>query len=80
MKDRTFCDANHQIRNLVQDIICEVEMAIKYEETNTLETVMSDLTVLEQLVEETQEYAEKMENRLKSYRNAIEQLGLNRVK
>lgn len=80
MKDRTFCDVNHQIRNLVQDIICEVEMAIKYEETNTLETVMSDLTVLEQLVEETQEYAEKMENRLKSYRNAIEQLGFNRVK
>ena len=80
MDNRTFCDANHQIRGLVQDIISEVEMAIKYEETNSLETVMSDLAVLEQLVEETQEYAEKMENRLKSYRNAIEQLGFNRVK
>lgn len=76
---RTFCDANHELRGLIQDAICEVEMAIKYNDVSGLEIVMSDLVKAEEIIEENQEYAEKMENRLKIYRNSIESLGFVRV-
>lgn len=76
---RTFCDANHELRRLIQEIICEVEMAIKYNETSGLEVAMHDLVCAEEIIEENQEYVEKMENRLQKYRDSIESLGFVRV-
>lgn len=77
---RTFCDANHELRGLIQDIISEIETAITYENTSGLEVALSDLTKCEEIVEETQEYVEKMEDRLKQYKFAIESLGFERSK
>lgn len=77
--ERTFCDANHELRGLIQDAICEVEMAIKYNDVSGLETAMSDLVKAEEIIEENQEYVEKMEDRLKKYRYSIEALGFTRI-
>lgn len=77
---RTFCDANNELRSLIQDIICEVEMAIKYSETSSLEVVIDDLRNAEEIIEENQVYAESMEDRLSKYKQAIESLGFVRRK
>ena len=75
---RTFCDANQEIRNLLSDIISEIELAIKYEDTSSLQMALDDLNSISDIVEECQDYADKMEDRLKNYRNAIEKLGFVR--
>ena len=77
---RTFCDANNELRGLIQDIICEVEMAIKYNETSSLEVVIDDLRNAEEIIEENQVYVESMEDRLSKYKQAIESLGFVRRK
>lgn len=77
---RTFCDANNELRNLIQDIICEVEMAIKYNETSSLEVVIDDLRNAEEIIEENQTYVESMEDRLSKYKKTIESLGFVRRK
>ena len=75
---RTFCDANQEIRNLLSDVISEIELAIKYEDVSSLHEATRDLNSISDIVEETQEYVDKMENRLKDYRYAIESLGFIR--
>lgn len=75
---RTFCDANQEIRSLLSDIISEVELAIKYEDVSSLHEVTRDLNSISDIIEETQEYVDKMEDRLKDYRYAIESLGFIR--
>lgn len=75
---RTFCDANQEIRNLLSDIISEVELAIKYEDVSSLYEVTRDLNSISDIVEETQDYVDRMENRLKDYKYAIESLGFIR--
>lgn len=77
---RTFCDANNELRGLIQDVICEVEMAIKYNETSSLEVVIDDLRNVEEIIEENQVYVESMEDRLSKYKQAIESLGFVRRK
>lgn len=77
---RTFCDANNELRGLIQDIICEVEMAIKYNETSSLEVVIDDLRNAEEIIEENQAYVESMEDRLSKYKQTIESLGFVRRK
>lgn len=77
---RTFCDANDEIRSLISDAISEIELSIKYEEASLLRVVLDDLKSISEIVEETQEYVDKMENRLIEYKNAIEKLGFSRIK
>ena len=77
---RTFCDANNELRSLIQDTICEVEMAIKYNETSSLEVVIDDLRNAEEIIEENQVYVESMEKRMQKYRTSIESLGFIRSK
>lgn len=77
---RTFCDANHELRSLVQDAISEIEMSIKYDDVSSLETILNDLIVMENIIEETQEYVESMEKRMQKYRTSIESLGFIRSK
>lgn len=78
MSRRTFCDANDEIRSLLNDVISEVELSIKYEDISSLHTVLDDLKNITDIVEETQDYVDKMEDRLRKYREAIESLGFSR--
>lgn len=78
MSRRTFCDANDEIRSLLNDVISEVELSIKYEDTSSLHTALDDLKNITDIVEETQDYVDSMEDRLRKYREAIENLGFSR--
>ena len=78
MEKRTFCDANHELRGLVQEVISIVEMSIKYDYVSSLEIALDNLLNIENVIEETQEYVESMENRLKKYKETIESLGFVR--
>ena len=78
MSRRTFCDANDEIRSLLNDVISEVELSIKYEDISGLHTALDDLKNIADIVEETQDYVDSMEDRLKKYREAIENLGFSR--
>lgn len=80
MEKRTFCDVNDEIENLVQDITSEVEAAIKYEDTSSLHVVLEDLQAIADKINETQVYVDRMEERLKKYRYAIEELGFKRIR
>lgn len=75
MSKRTFCDANDELRSLINDVICVVSNAINYEEIGSLYEALEDLKKIEDITNETQDYVDSMENRLKKYRKAIENLG-----
>ena len=55
-------------------------MAIKYNETSSLEVVIDDLRNVEEIIEENQAYVESMEDRLSKYKQTIESLGFVRRK
>ena len=78
-KERRFlCDANHDMRIIVQNLIKILETAKNYGDVSIIDDALEELAIAEEIVEEIQDYAESMENRLKKYKNAIESLGFER--
>lgn len=79
MNERTLCDAAQEMRdsiNELKDYLNLVNMYGDFEERSF--DIWCKTDEIGDILEEIQEYADKMENRLKEYKNAIETLGFER--
>lgn len=79
MAKLTFCDINQDIRTTLSAINDLIERGIKYESLEgEISDIQYELNKLADLVEDTQDCVDSMENRLREYRDAIENLGFKR--
>lgn len=77
----TFCDTNHEIRTRMINIFDLIERGKRYDSIDAeMENIEYELNRISDLIEVTQEMVEKMEGRMKEYRQAIESLGFVRDK
>lgn len=78
-QQRTLCDTLQETREIVnelKDLLNLVELYGDFEERSF--DIWCKVDEIGDIVEEIQDYGDKMENRLKKYRNAIETLGFER--
>ena len=80
MTKRTFCDANDEIRQRLSIIKDLIAFGQCYETISHIEEVEEEINKIAEIVEETQDYVDSMENRLKEYKNSIINLGFKRSK
>lgn len=77
----TFCDTNHEIRTRMIYVIDIIERAKRYDSLeDDIECIEHELNKISELIEVTQEMVEKMEDRMKQYKEGIEKLGFIRIK